>query len=378
MPAGATAARNADARVIELLDLKAANAVMLPEIEAAAARVARSGRYILGPEVEAFEAEWAAYCGVRHCVGTGNALEALQLILMADGIGPGDEVIVPSNTYIATWLSVTLAGATPVPVEPDYESMNLDPARIAEAVTPRTRAIIAVHLYGRPADMDEINLVAAERGLGVFEDAAQAHGAAISGRRAGALGDAAAFSFYPSKNLGALGDAGCVTTNDEALAAKIRRMRNYGGVGRLDHTVKGLNSRLDELQAAILRAKLPHLDAMNAARRARAARYRERLGDWLHLPAAPAGHVFHQFVVRSSYRDGLQADLRRLGVDSHVHYPVPPHLEGAYADMGRGRGALPVAERLAREVLSLPIGYEFDIEAVCGALETIVSECAVA
>lgn len=359
--------------MLPLLDLAAANMPHIGEVSLAIARVVTSGRYILGPEVEAFEAEWAAYCGVEHCVGTGNALEALQMILTASGIGAGDEVIVPSNTYIATWLSVTHAGATPVPVEPDYQTMNLDPARIEAAITPRTAAIIAVHLYGLPADMARINDVATRYGLLVFEDAAQAHGAVYRGRTAGSLGNAAAFSFYPSKNLGAMGDGGAVTTNDAALAAKIRRMRNYGGVGRVDHTIRGINSRLDEIQAAVLRAKLPYLNEMNEARRRRAAFYEIALGRAVATPINPSGACWHQFVIRSTERDRLQEDLVARGIDTHVHYPVPPHLEGAYADMGLARGAFPIAERLAGEVLSLPIGYPFDAERVARAVAEAAS-----
>lgn len=360
---------------IELLDLKPHNAACQADVEAALLRVARSGRYILGREVEGFEREWAAYCGVPHCIGTGNALEALQMILAAHDIGPGDEVIVPANTYIATWLSVTHCGATPVPVDADAESFNIDPTLIEAAITRRTKAIIAVHLYGRAAEMDQIAAIAADYGLYVFEDAAQAHGARLKGRRAGALSHAAAFSFYPSKNLGALGDAGAVTTGNYAIAERIRRMRNYGGVGRLDHTFKGINSRLDEMQAAVLRAKLPYLNEENFARRMRADAYLEQLADtWLKLPQRQPGGCWHQFVVRAQDRAYLQASLQAMGVDTHVHYPVPPYLEGAYAEMNIRRGRFPVAERLANEVFSLPIGYPFDQAAVIAALHQV---CAV-
>lgn len=343
--------------MIPLLDLKDLNQPMQARIEEALLRVARSGRYVLGPEVEAFEAEWAEYCGVRHCVGTANALEALEIILRCYGIGPGMEVIVPSNTYIATWLAVTHAGATPVPVEPDLVSMNLDPRRVEEAVTTRTRAIIAVHLYGRCADVTKLDHIAQRHKLLLFEDAAQAHGAMHAGRRAGALGDAAAFSFYPSKNLGALGDAGAITTDDDALARKARRLRNYGGVGRLDHTVRGINSRLDELQAAVLRAKLPDLDLLNNQRRTRAWLYTDVLRDEVETPYDEPGHVYHQYVIRTEHREALRRRLfERHGIEAHVHYPVPPHLEGAYAYLGLRRGALPVAEVLGETVLSLPVG----------------------
>lgn len=347
--------------MIPLLDLKELNASMQEEIEEALLRVARSGRYVLGPEVEAFEAEWAAYCGVKHCVGTANALESLELILRGLGIGYGDDVLVPSNTYIATWLAVTHTGAHPVPVEPALGTHNIDPDRIEAAITPRTRAIMVVHLYGRPCEMHAINLIAQRRGLAVIEDAAQAHGASYYSRRAGALGDAAGFSFYPSKNLGSLGDAGCVTTNDASLAARVRRMRNYGGVGRIDHTVMGINSRLDEMQAAVLRAKLPFLQQMNDARAARATTYRFELAQSVRVPSSQGGGVWHQFVIRHPHRDRLQMELAQMGVDTHVHYPVPPHLEGAYAHFNFMRGSFPIAERMAAEVLSLPIGNDVDV-----------------
>lgn len=344
--------------MIPLLDLKTLNAPLQVAIEEALLRVARSGRYILGPELEKFESEWAEYCGAKHCIGTGNALEALQLILFGLGIGEGDEVIVPSNTYIATWLAVTHAGATPVPVEPDPTTHNLDPLRIEDAITPRTAAILAVHLYGRPADMHAIQIVAQRRGLLVIDDAAQAHGASYFGKKVGSLCAATAFSFYPSKNLGALGDAGCITTDDDMLNARARRMRNYGGVGRVDHRVMGINSRLDEMQAAILSAKLPYLDLMNERRRERAGIYSSHLRVPVFKPSWFGGSVWHQYVIRFEQRDALQAMLTSRGIDTHVHYPVPPHLEGAYASAGFEEGAFPIAERLAVQVLSLPIGND--------------------
>lgn len=346
-----------------LLDLKALNAPMQEAIEAAMLRVARSGRYILGPEVEAFEQEWAHYCGTQYCVGTGNALEALKLILIAMDIRRGREVIVPSNTYIATWLSVTHAGARPVPVEPDLATMNIDPAKVEAAITPRTAAIIAVHLYGRPAPMEELSAIARRHGLLLLEDAAQAHGARAGGRRqrAGSLGDAAAFSFYPSKNLGALGDAGCVTTDNLALAEKLRRLRNYGGVGRLDHTMQGHNSRLDEMQAAVLRAKLPSLEWLNMFRRERAETYTGSLTGVI-TPEHMSGHCWHQYVIRHQCRDDLIRRMAARGVDAHVHYPIPPHREAAYTHHGYGKGSLPIAELLGAQVMSLPIGNDVDVE----------------
>jgi dTDP-4-amino-4,6-dideoxygalactose transaminase len=344
---------------VPFLDLAAAHAELAADLAAAFERVRTTNRLILGPETEAFEAEFAAYCGARHCVGVGNGLEALQLILLAYGIGPGDEVLVPANTFIATWLAVTHVGATPVPVEPEAASYNLDPERIAAAVTPRTRAVVAVHLYGHPADMDAIVTVARRHGLRVIEDAAQAHGARYRGRRAGTLGDAAGFSFYPVKNLGALGDGGAVTTDDDACADRLRMLRNYGSHAKYHHELAGMNSRLDELQAALLRVKLRCLDAWNARRRERAAFYADALaGCGLGLPPHADGcePVWHLFVVRSPARDALQAHLRNAGVETLIHYPVPPHRQPAYAGLQLGEGTLPISERLHREVLSLPMG----------------------
>jgi dTDP-4-amino-4,6-dideoxygalactose transaminase len=345
---------------IPLIDLKTPYHELQPELDAAYRRVMESGWYILGEEVDAFEREFAATCGARHCVGVGNGLEALHLILRACGIGPGDEVIVPSNTYIATWLAVSYAGATPVPVEPNPATYNLDPARLEAAVSAHTKAIIPVHLYGQPADMDPVHELARRHGLRVIEDAAQAHGALYKGQRVGALGDAAGWSFYPTKNLGALGDAGAVTTDDDVLADRVRLLGNYGSRVKYYNEAKGYNSRLDPLQAAFLRVKLPHLEEWNARRRALVERYRTALAGVadLTLPAVPewAGPVWHQFVVAHPRRDALQQHLARAGIGTLIHYPVPPHLSEAYADRGGKPGDFPVAERMANTVLSLPIG----------------------
>ena len=353
---------------IPFLDLKAPHEELREELEAATRRVLESGWFILGPECEAFEAEFAAYCGARHCVGVGNGLEALHLVLRAMGVGAGDEVIVPSNTYIASWLAVSYAGATPVPVEPDPLTHNLDPARVEEAVTPRTRVVMPVHLYGQTADMGALNEVAARRGLRVVEDAAQAHGARFRGRRAGSLSDAAGFSFYPGKNLGALGDAGAVVTDDAELADRVRVLRNYGSRVKYENEERGYNSRLDEMQAALLRAKLPHLDEWNARRRRVAESYLQQLegAAGLVLPHVPewADPVWHLFVVRSRARARLEAHLTEAGVGTLVHYPKPPHLQTAYADAGHRAGDFPLAERLAEEVLSLPMGPHLSDEAV--------------
>ena len=345
---------------VPILDLKPACDELRAELDAAYHRVLDSGWLLLGRELEGFESEYAASVGAAHCVGVANGLEAMQLVLMALGVGPGDEVVVPSHGYIATWLAVTHTGARPVPCEPDPRTYNLDPARLAACVTPRTRVILPIHLYGQTADMERINAFAAERGLFVLEDAAQSHGARCHGRAAGSLGHAAGVSFYPSKNLGALADAGAVTTSDATLADKIRHLRNYGSKVRYQNEYPGMNSRLGELQAAFLRAKLPRLEEWNARRTALAKQYLRQLegvGD-LVLPWVPAwaSPVWHLFVVRTPRRDELQRFLAAREIGTQVHYPVPPHLSKAYAGAGWKRGDFPLAERLSDEVLSLPIG----------------------
>jgi dTDP-4-amino-4,6-dideoxygalactose transaminase len=341
-------------------------------LDEAARRVLKSGWYILGPEVEAFEERFARYCGARHCVGVANGLDAMALVLSAWGIGAGHEVIVPSNTYIATWLAVSHVGAKPVPVEPVEATYNIDPARIEAAITRRTRAILPVHLYGQTADMAPIREIARRRGIRMLEDAAQAHGARYRAKRAGALADAAAFSFYPTKNLGAFGDAGAVVTNDGRLAERIRELRNYGSRKRYVNEVKGFNSRLDPLQAALLGARLDVLDEWNARRARIAQRYLEGLaGTPLTLPAVGAGcePVWHLFVVRSKRRKLFREALQRQGVGTDVHYPTPPHLQRAYADLRLRRGALPVSERIHREVVSLPIGPHMGDDEIAYVIE---------
>ena len=353
---------------LPFLDLKAATAELRSELDAAHRRVADSGWFLLGRELEAFEAEYAASVGAAHCIGVANGLEALQLILMARGIGAGDEVIVPSNGYIATWLAVTQVGATPIPCEPDTKTYNLDPARLAPLLTSRTKAILPIHLYGQTADMTAINAFAAQHGLFVIEDGAQSHGARDHGRASGALGHAAGISFYPTKNLGALADAGAITTGDATLAARLRSLRNYGSRERYHHDEPGLNSRLDEFSAAFLRVKLPHLDAWNARRATLALRYLEQLngvGD-LVLPFVPtwAEPVWHLFVVRTTQREALRAYLAERGIATQIHYPIPPHLSGAYRSLGYKAGAFPIAEQLAAEVLSLPISPHHTAEQI--------------
>ncbi len=343
--------------MIPFLDIAAASAELESEISEALARVQRSGWYIGGPEVTAFETQWAAYCGAAHAVGTGNGLDALVLALRACGIGRGDEVIVPAHTFIATWLAVSQVGAEPVPVEPDPATMNIDAGRIAAKIGPRTRAIIAVHLYGQPADLDPMVELAQSHGLRLIEDAAQAHGARYKGRRIGAHGDAVCWSFYPGKNLGALGDAGAVTTNDPELAAVIRRLGNYGSDQKYVHEQKGINSRLDPLHAAVLSVKLRYLDEWTERRRRLASAYADALADsGLLLPHVPqwADPAWHLYVVRHPDRMQVQARLAEAGISTMIHYPTACHRQGAYADMAGLE--LPEAEKLAATVLSLPMG----------------------
>jgi dTDP-4-amino-4,6-dideoxygalactose transaminase len=347
---------------VPFLDVGATYTELKAEIDAAVARVLESGWYLLGGELEAFEAEWATYVGAKHCIGVANGLEALSLSLRALGIGPGDEVIVPSNTYIATWLAVTHVGATVVPVEPDPRTFNIDPDQVEQAITTRTKVILPVHLYGQSADMAPLLEIAGRRGLHVLEDAAQAHGATYCGSRVGALGDLAGWSFYPGKNLGAFGDAGAVTTNDDALADAVRVLRNYGSRVKYVNERVGFNSRLDELQAAVLRVKLRHLDDWNARRKDVAAGYQRELADCgvlLPVVHGAADPVWHLYVVQAEHRDELQRILNAAGVQTLIHYPVPPHMQDAYRQLAISQEAFPVARRMAKHVLSLPIGPHF-------------------
>jgi len=348
---------------VPFLDLKAQHIELRSELEEAFRRVLDSGWYILGAEVEAFEREFAEYCAAKHCIGVGNGLDALHLALLAMSVGPGDEVIVPSNTYIATWLAVSQCGATLVPVEPDEFTFNINPALIEAAITPRTKAILPVHLYGQSADLDPILAIARKHGLKVLEDGAQAHGARYKGRRIGAHGDAVAWSFYPGKNLGAMGDGGAVTTNDPEIADRIRVLRNYGSRVKYVNEVQGYNSRLDPLQAAILRVKLAHLDEWNNRRVAIADFYQKELADCgLTMPFVPnwTEPVWHLYVVQHPQRDALQTTLTEAGVGTLIHYPIPPHRQQAYAQAGWGAGAFPLARRMADRVLSLPMGPHLD------------------
>jgi dTDP-4-amino-4,6-dideoxygalactose transaminase len=344
---------------IPFLDLKAAYLELQPEIDAAIKRVLDSGWYILGEEVESFEREFSLYCGVDQCVSVANGLDALHLALLALGVGMGDEVIVPSNTYIATWLAVSQCGATPIPVEPDVRTYNIDPDCIEAAITPRTKVILPVHLYGQPADMDSILDIARKYGLKVLEDGAQAHGARYKGKRIGAHGDVVAWSFYPGKNLGAFGDGGAITTNDAELAERIRVLRNYGSRVKYVNEVRGFNSRLDPIQAATLRVKLKVLDAWNARRTAIANTYQTELANTgLILPFIPewAKPAWHLYVVQHAQRDVFQNHLSEAGIGSLIHYPIPPHLQQAYAVAGYVEGQFPIAETIAKQCISLPMG----------------------
>ena len=342
---------------VPFLDLKSQYEELRVELDEAIRRVSASGWYLLGSELRAFEEEFARYVGARHCVGVANGLDALHLSFRALGIGAGDEVIVPSNTYVATWLGVTHAGGVPVPVEPDPRTFNIDVGRIESAITPRTKAICPVHLYGQPADMDALLALARDRGLSVVDDAAQAHGAKYRGRRVGTGTDATAWSFYPTKNLGAWGDAGAVTTDDAALADRLRVLRTYGSRLRYVNEIIGFNSRLDEVQAAILRVKLARLDDWNGRRSRIAAAYSGAINQQdLVAPFVPdwADPVWHLFVIRHGERDALQKALASLGVETIVHYPVAPHMQRAYANLELPVNRYPIAKQMHDEVLSLP------------------------
>ena len=365
-------------RQVPFLDLRAAYLEVQEELDETVAHVLASGSYLLGKELQAFEGEFAEFLGVEHCIGVGNGLEALHLALRALGVGPGDEVLVPSNTYIATWLAVSYAGATPIPVEPDERTYNMDPGKLEAATTDRTRAIIPVHLYGQPADMDPILEIARKHKLWVLDDAAQAHGARYKGKRVGGLADITGWSFYPGKNLGAFGDGGAITTNNRELADRVRVLRNYGSREKYHNEVRGFNSRLDEIQAAILRVKLAHLDEWNQRWRCVAALYVQELTNSdVVLPYAAewAEPVYHLFVVRSERRDALRQHLKMHGIDTLIHYPIPPHLQPAYRDLGLREGSQPISERIHQQALSLPMGPHLTA-AQAGAVVAAIREFA--
>jgi dTDP-4-amino-4,6-dideoxygalactose transaminase len=343
---------------VPFVDLRAHHAPLRAEIDAAMAAVVDRGDFILGESVRLFEEEFARYCGARYAVGVASGTSALEMLLRAHGIGPGHDVIVPASTFYATAYAVAAVGAKPVLADCELETANLDPIATEAAITPQTRAILAVHLYGRPAAMNELAEIARRRGLLLLEDACQAHGAWLGERRTGALGDGAAFSFYPGKNLGAFGDGGMVVTDDEQVAQHVRLLRDFGQSAKYQHAILGTNARLDTLQAAVLRVKLPRLDGWNGQREAAADRYRALLADLPVAlpPAAPArGHVYHLYTLRHVERDRLREELTSAAIDTGLHYPAPIHLLEAFAYLGYEAGDFPQAERVSREVLSLPM-----------------------
>jgi len=361
--------------VIPLLDLRAQYAALKPEIDAAVLDVLASGNYVLGEPVERFERAFARYCGVRHAIAVNSGTSALHLAFLAAGIGPGDEVITTPFTFVATVAAILSTGATPVFADVEPQAFALDPARVEAAITPRTRAIVPVHLYGQMADMDALAAIAGRHGLVLIEDACQAHGATYSGRRAGSIGLSAAFSFYPGKNLGACGEGGIVVTDSDEQMRTMRSLRDWGQAERYNHVLKGFNYRMDAIQGAILDIKLRHLESWTEARRAHAARYRQLLADiaTIGLPAELPGrrHVYHVFAVRTRDRDGLRRQLASEGVQTGLHYPIPVHLQKAHADLGYREGDFPIAEALAREMLSLPIFPEMtprQLQAVADAI----------
>ncbi|WP_461201876.1 DegT/DnrJ/EryC1/StrS family aminotransferase [Anoxybacillus sp. TBDG-1] len=362
--------------MIPFLDLRALNAMYRNDIQEAIERTIHRGWYILGEEVQSFEKEFAQYCQTKHAIGVANGLDALTLILRGYGIGEKDEVIVPANTYIATILAVSLVGAKPVLIEPDMMSYNIDPEKIEEKITERTKAIIVVHLYGQVANMRAIKKIAQKYQLKVIEDAAQAHGALYEGKRVGNLGDAAGFSFYPGKNLGALGDGGAITTNNDQLAEKLKALRNYGSIEKYVNLYKGCNSRLDEIQAAILRVKLKYLDEDNEKRRNIAEYYLEHIKNGgVTLPIVQnrdrLSHVWHLFVVRVEHREKFQTHLKKYGIQTLIHYPIPPHKQRAYKEWNNLY--LPITEEIHRTVVSLPISPVLHLEDVKKIVKTINS-----
>ncbi len=361
--------------IVPFADLTPMHNEIRKDLETAFRRVMDESCFIQGSECVRFEQEFAHYCHAKYCIGVATGLDALYLILKAMDIGVGDEVIVPSNTFIATALAVSYVGATPVFVEPTINTFNIDVSRIEEKITSKTRAIIAVHLQGRAADMDGINAIAREYGLKVIEDAAQAHGATYKGRKVGSLSDAAGFSFYPGKNLGALGDAGCVVTSDNELAEKVRALGNYGSDYKYHHIYKGTNSRLDEMQSAFLRVKLPHLDKWNAERRSIAEKYFKGIRNPLIiLPLETEKdyeHIYHVFVIRCKKRDELETYLKENGICTIKHYPIPMHMQIAYKDLGIPKGALPIAEEISDTVLSLPMFYGMTEDQINHVINTI-------
>lgn len=351
--------------MVPYLDLKAQYHSIKPEIDAAIARLLESCQFVLGEAVAGFERDFAAYCGAKECIGVNSGTSAIHLALLAAGVGPGDEVITTPFTFVATVAAILYTGATPVLVDIDPVSFNIDPSKVEAAIGKRTKALLPVHLYGQPADMDPLLEIARRRGIALIEDAAQAHGAEYRGRRCGSMGVMACFSFYPGKNLGAYGEGGAVTTGDPQLARKLRLLRDWGAEGKYNHVLRGFNYRMEGMQGAVLGVKLRHLESWTEGRRAKARRYDQLLANAdLQLPRAMsyARHVYHTYTVRSAGRDALQKALAAQQIQTGIHYPVPVHLQPAYADLGYGRGSFPQAEQAAREVLSLPIFPEMTEE----------------
>jgi dTDP-4-amino-4,6-dideoxygalactose transaminase len=363
---------------VPFLQLEDAVAEIRPEVDAAIKRVLDSGWYLLGPELEAMESEWSAWCGSKHAVGVSNGLDAMHLVLRAWGIGEGDEVIVPSNTYIATWLAVSHSGARPVPVEPDWNTCCIDPGLIEGAITPRSKAILAVHLYGHPCDMSRITAIAKKHGLLVLEDAAQAHGAEWDSKKIACHGDAVAWSFYPSKNLGALGDAGAVTTNDAELTKKLKMLRNYGSAVRYVNEEVGFNNRLEELHAAILRIKIRYLEEWNCRRHKLAMRYNSALNklENITLPTTQpsAKHAWHLYTLRTPNRNALRMHLEKAGIGTLIHYPIPPHKQNAYKHLGLANTRFPIAEKIHEQTLSLPLGPQLSKKAQDYIISSVLSQ----
>jgi dTDP-4-amino-4,6-dideoxygalactose transaminase len=364
---------------LPFIDLKAQHAAIAAEVEGAVQRVMTNADFILGADVAAFEGEFARYCEVEHAVGLDSGMSALELGMRALGIGPGHEVITPAGSFIASSSAISFTGATPIWVDIDPHTYNIDPELVEAAITKRTKAIMVVHLYGQPADMDLVSEIADRYGLPVIEDACQSHGARYKGRRTGAMGTFGAFSFYPSKNLGAYGDAGALTTNDAGLAEKVRMMRNYGQRAKYDHVFLAWNRRLDTMQAAVLRVKLPHLDAWNGARRKIASLYQELLGGTaVSLPYTrpDVEHVFHLYVIQVDGRDHVVSGLGARGIGAGIHYPVPIHLQEAYRARGFGAGTFPVTEEAAKRILSLPMYPEMtepDVRRVADSVRELLS-----
>lgn len=369
---------------IPIMDVKLAQEELRGQIGSVVARVMASGVYILGPELDSFEREFAGFCGVNHCLGTSSGYDALYLILRALNVGYGDHVIVPAHCFISLWFTVTAVGAVPVPVEPDPKTLNIDPAQIEAVITPQTKAIIALHLYGRPAEMAPILDIARPRGIKVIEEVSQAHGAIYRGRRVGSWGDAAAIDFYPTLNLGAAGDGGAVLTSDLALAERVKSLRNFGAKGKAFGSEFGITSRLGELQAAVLRVKLPRLDAWNLLRRKQADAYQKALAQTpgIVLPEESSepdtNHVWHRYVVRHPHRDAIAKGLHQAGIQTLVHYAEPPYFAPPYQTLGYTRGSYPVAEQMCQEVLSLPIGPHLSIPQILHVAEFVEREARVA